>query len=54
MDAALVLAALAVVVGLPSAAVSVLAAQRPQVVRIAAMPLLGLSGLLSLVSDEVG
>ena len=53
MDAALVLAALAVVVALASAAVSVLAAQRPQVVRLAAMPLLGLSGLLALVAGLV-
>lgn len=53
MDAALVLAAVAVVAALASAAVSVLAMQRPQVVRLAAMPLLGLSGVLALVAGLV-
>ena len=48
MDGALLLAALAVMLALASAAVSLAAAQQPQVLRLLAMPLLGLSGLLAL------
>jgi hydrogenase-4 component B len=48
MDGALLLAALAVMLALASAAVSLAAAQQPQVLRFLAMPLLGLSGLLAL------
>ncbi len=53
MDGALLLAALAVMLALASAAVSLAAARQPQVLRLLATPLLGLSGLLALVAGLV-
>jgi hydrogenase-4 component B len=53
MDGALLLAALAVMLALASSAVSVAATRQPQVLRLLAMPLLGLSGLLTLVAGLV-